>query len=82
MATKKTRSVQQSKISGRQVIGFVGDVKSELKKISWTTKDELMAYTKVVVIGTFVFGMLVYVVDLFVRGGLGGIGSFFRWIIG
>ena len=79
MTTKKTRSAAATpSMSGKQIIGFIGDVKGELKKISWTTKEELKAYTKVVVIATFIFGLAIYGVDLFIRGFLDGISVIFK----
>lgn len=47
---------------------FIGDLKEELKKVSWTTKTELLSATKVVVISTFAFGIGIYLVDLGVKG--------------
>lgn len=61
---------------------FVGDVKSELKKITWTSKEEIKVYTKVVVISTFVFGLMIYMIDLFVQGGLSSLSSLVKWVFG
>ena len=47
---------------------FVQDLKEELKKVSWTTKEELLSCTKVVVLSTFIFGMGIYLVDLMIKG--------------
>ncbi len=82
MASKNSRSQAASKNPGANAFNFIGDVKAELKKISWTTKEELQVYTKIVVVATFVFGMMIYLIDLVVNGCLGGIGTLFRMIIG
>ncbi len=67
--TKKTsdapsvRSFEQSK----QAANFLRDVKSEFNKITWTDKEELKLYTKLVVGATFICGMSVYFADLLIR---------------
>lgn len=45
----------------------LGNIKAEFGKISWTTPEELSAYTKIVVAGTFLFGMGIYVMDLVIQ---------------
>lgn len=49
---------------------YLQQLKEELKKVSWTTKTELLFCTKVVVIATFAFGIGIYLVDLFMKGAL------------
>lgn len=66
-------------ITAGKVVDFVGDVKSELKKISWTSPDELRVYTKIVVAMTFFLGMSIYVIDLFIQGFLTGLSHIFRF---
>lgn len=70
--TKKARKGAQASSStqAKQATNFFADVKSEFKKITWTSKEELQVYTKIVVGATFVCGMGVYVIDLLIRGGL------------
>lgn len=55
-------------LGSSKIVEFIESVKAEFKKISWTTPEELRVYTQVVVIGTFIFGMLVYCVDLLIQG--------------
>jgi len=43
---------------------FLGNIKTEFNKISWTSPDELRTYTKIVVGMTFFLGMGIYVMDL------------------
>ena len=58
-------------ISAKKVQHFVADVKSEIQKITWTNRDELILYTKLVVGATFIFGMAIYGLDLAIQGVLG-----------
>ncbi len=39
-----------------------------MKKVSWTSKEELIFCTKAVIVATFVFGLTIYAVDLGIRG--------------
>lgn len=83
MDAKKSRSAASSKkFQSRKVVNFVGEVKQELKKVEWTSKDELTAYTKIVLASTFIFGMFVYFIDLFIQGFLGGINLLVKFITG
>ena len=49
---------------------FVADIKSEIQKITWTSREELLVYTKIVVGATFAFGMAIYMLDLMIQGTL------------
>jgi len=78
---------KQTKLTGglhrtRQAGEFFGDVKGELFKISWTSKEELQVYTRIVVIATFVLGMCIYGMDLVIQNVLAGLGAFIRLITG
>ena len=44
--------------------GFVNEVKSELKKVSWPTRDELIASTTVVLISVAILSIFVGICDL------------------
>ena len=52
---------------------FIHELKEELKKVTWTSKEELLLCTKVVVASTFLLGMGIYLVDLLIKGVLNGI---------
>jgi len=83
MDAKKSRSNASSKKSqGLKVVNFIGDVKQELNKVDWTSKDELKSYTKIVLVSIFVFGMFVYFIDLFIQSFLGGINVLVKFITG
>lgn len=47
---------------------FIREIKEELKKVSWTSREELIFSTKMVILSTFVFGFSIYLVDLSVKG--------------
>lgn len=67
-----------TEVSAGNVVDFVGDVKVELKKISWTSPEELRVYTKIVVAMTFILGLSIYVIDLLIQSVLIGLNHFFR----
>ena len=53
---------------------FLRELKQELKKVSWTTKAELIQSTKMVVGATFFLGLGIYLVDLMIKGFLNLVG--------
>ena len=61
---------------------FFREVINELKKVTWTTKAELLMSTKAVIIATFAFGLMIYLCDLVIRGTVTGIGTLVRMIFG
>ncbi|NGX26192.1 MAG: Protein translocase subunit SecE [Chlamydiae bacterium] len=63
--SKKTKVEKKKK---KDPFTFISDLKEELKKVSWTTRTELLSATKIVVLATFCFGIGIYVVDLIVKG--------------
>ncbi|MCH9610331.1 MAG: Protein translocase subunit SecE [Chlamydiales bacterium] len=67
---------------GRDLVNFASEVKQELKRVDWTTKEELQSYTKIVVVCIFLFGFSIYFVDLLLRSGLGAINFLVKWIVG
>ena len=65
--------------SGRS---YINELKEELKKVTWTTKDELILFTKIVVVATFSLGLGIYGVDLLIKGVLNGFGALIHLIFG
>ncbi len=49
---------------------MLGDFKSEMRKLSWPAKAEVVRGTKAVLASLFVFGIGIYAVDLAIRGAL------------
>ena len=61
---------------------YFREVQNELKKVTWTSKAELILCTKAVIIATFLFGFAIYGVDLVIRGMLDGAASLVRMLVG
>ena len=63
----------------QRVVRFYGDVKSELKKVTWPSRKEVYGTTIIVILTVFFFGAYLFVVDLMLKNGvewmLGGIGE-------
>ncbi|MDR2539843.1 MAG: preprotein translocase subunit SecE [Chlamydiales bacterium] len=60
----------QSAFKKKPALGYIQGIKDELKKVTWTTKEELALSTKIVIAVTFACGLGIYLVDLFVKGSL------------
>ena len=81
---------QSSTISGdplkrrklKPLFGYVEDLKDELKRVSWTTQEELKLSTKIVVLSIFVFGFGIYLFDLVIKGVLDSVALFVHFIFG
>ena len=56
---------------------YLRAVQEELQKIKWTTKEELILYTKVVIGATFAFGFAIYFADLVISKSL----NFLQFIV-
>lgn len=69
-----------SKFSLGSLRTYLRAVRSEFKKIHWTSRADLIRSTRLVLVATLLFGLLVYLTDLTVRGGLGGLKAVFRMI--
>lgn len=65
-----------------RVRDFIEDLKAEIYRITWTTREELIVYTKIVVASTFVFGLGIYCTDLIIQGLMNGLSLFFQLIGG
>ena len=46
-----------------RTVSFYGDVKSELKKVTWPSKKEVYGTTVVVIVTVFFFGFYLFLVD-------------------
>jgi len=66
----------------RRFFSFIQELKEELRKVSWTTKEELTFATKAVIGSIFVLGLSIYVVDLFIKGILDFISLAVRYMFG
>ena len=68
--------------SDKKKSSYFTEVKNELKKVTWTSRGELIFCTKTVIFSTFFFGLAIYGVDLTIRGVLDGISATLRMIFG
>lgn len=66
----------------KKKLSYFREVQNELKKVTWTSKAELIFCTKAVIIATFVFGFSIYLIDLTIRSGLDLAGGFVRIMFG
>ncbi len=73
---------QSETSSAKKAFDFLEGIKSEFKKVTWTSRDELIVYTKVVVAFTFIFGMAVYFTDVIIHQFLTGLNGAIRLITG
>ncbi|WP_297569784.1 preprotein translocase subunit SecE [uncultured Anaerovibrio sp.] len=64
MANEKASAVQ-TKSSGFNPVQFLREVSAEMKKVSWSTKEELARYTVVVSITVFIVCSLIWICDTF-----------------
>ena len=69
-------------ITEKKKESYFREVQNELKKVTWTSKEELIFCTKAVVAATFIFGFSIYIVDLGIRGVFQAIGTLFRMMFG
>ena len=69
-------------VTEKKKTSFLREVQNELKKVTWTSKAELIFSTKVVVIATFMLGLAIYAVDLGIHSLLNLAGTLFRMIFG
>jgi len=80
---KKNQPVSvESSFSSQKIKSFITDIKSELSKIHWTSRAELIAYTKIVIIATFAFGMAIYLVDIVIQTILNSLSFIIQAIVG
>lgn len=84
MEIKKTQQsiATEQTLTSKKMRTFIADVKSEIQKTTWTSRAELITYTKIVVLMTLIFGMSIYVLDLMIQGVLASLSFILRWIGG
>lgn len=71
-----------SVITEKKKQSYFREVQGELKKVTWTSKEELVLCTKIVILSTFAFGFSIYLIDLLIRGAIELAGTFVRMIFG
>lgn len=78
----KLESEARIKSSNPLRAGYLQELKNELKQVTWTSKTDLVMFTKIVVSATFVFGLGIYGVDLLIKGCLAGFKTLIYLIFG
>ena len=74
---------EKTTLKGRKsFFEYIQVMKEEVKKVSWTTQEELRFSTKMVVLATLVFGMGIYVVDFLIKSSLEFIKAVVHFIFG
>lgn len=73
---------EQQAAKRKPVLSFIQELREELKKVSWTSKEELILSTKSVVCATFLFGVGIYLIDLVIKGSLDFIALIVHFIFG
>ena len=63
MTEEKSSVAQQT--SGFNLKRFLGEVKAEMKKVSWSTRKELITYTGVVGVAVAIVCALIWICDTF-----------------
>lgn len=84
--TMEVEKIQQKAVADKtlskvRIRDFVEEVKAEVHRVTWTSREELQVYTKIVVASTLVFGLGIYCTDLIIQGILGAF-SFLIQLIG
>lgn len=51
-----------------KLANYLRELGEEFRKVTWTTKEELVFFTRVVVVATFAFGFGIYGTDLLIKG--------------
>jgi preprotein translocase subunit SecE len=83
METQKTSTpARVSPFSLKKAFRRFEDLKTEFFRIQWTEEGEVTTIAKVVVLATFICGMVLYLADLVVQRALTGVDSVLRLIFG
>lgn len=64
-ASKAVAKADKNKKPGffRRIANYFGDVKAELHRVTWPSKDELKSYSVAVIAMLVVFGVVIWLVD-------------------
>lgn len=69
--------MNQKKKWYKRVIPFLSEVKAEIKKVTWPSKNEVYSTTIVVIIAAIFFGFYLFFMDLIFSWVISQIKSFF-----
>lgn len=62
----------------KRLFSFLKEVRGELKKVTWPSKNEVYSTTIVVIIATIFFGFYLFFMDIIFSWFIARIESFFR----
>jgi preprotein translocase subunit SecE len=62
----------------KNAVEFYGEVKNELRKVTWPGKNEVYGTTIVVIITVFFFGIYLFLVDVLLNSAVNSIFRFFQ----
>ena len=62
----------------KNLVNFCGDVRTELKKVTWPSKKEVYGTTVVVIVTVFFFGIYLFLVDILLQNAVSSIFEFYR----
>ncbi|MBS0627326.1 MAG: preprotein translocase subunit SecE [Verrucomicrobia bacterium] len=66
----------------KSIFTYIQELKDELKKVTWTNREELQFSTKMVVLATIFFGLGIYLIDFFIKSSLDSIRAVLNFIFG
>jgi len=76
------QSQSRSSFSVKKAFRRFEDLKAEFFKVHWTEDGNVRSYAKIVIVATFICGMVLYIADLIVQHALFGIDGLLRVIFG
>ena len=79
---KASTPARMSPFSLKKMVRRFEDLKVEFFRVQWTEEGEVTNIAKVVVLATFICGMVLYLADLVVQRALTGFDSVLRLIFG
>ena len=59
-----------NEVTVKKIVAFFGEVKTELGKVSWSTREEVFGSTMVVIVLTAFMALFIGVIDLLLSKGL------------
>ena len=64
-SSKAVSKAEKNKKPGffKRIGNWFGDVKAEMRRVTWPSKDELRSYSVAVIVMLVVFGVLIWLVD-------------------
>ena len=70
--------LEKLKTAPGDLLQFYGDVKMELRKVTWPSRKEVSGTTTVVIASVFFFGFYLFLVDFVLRNGVERVFQLFR----